>query len=161
MDQEKISVTKAKSKHIKDMNHLSFLKRKYYEENQPVFWKWAGKQGEIEQQKWFKELVERDNYICLIAESGAKTVGFIIGQIVNAPAVYNPGSKTVIIDDFCVLDDKWDVIGGVLVDAIKEEMRERALTQLVIVSGSHDVDKKKLIENSGLSAVSYWYVGQV
>lgn len=82
---------------IPAMVALSHDKRHYYEKAQPQFWRRADNTEEI-QAEWFKELLSKDSHIILIAESQRR----IIGHLIQAPEVYDPGGLTLMIDDFCV-----------------------------------------------------------
>ena len=51
----------------------------------------------------FKELLENKNNLMFNAESGTQEIlGFLIGRLMPAPEVYNPGVLILMIDDFCV-----------------------------------------------------------
>lgn len=158
-------ITPAQEIHIDSMVNLSHLKRKAYEIAQPKFWKYAGPKAEEEQMKWFKELIGRDDYIALVLSNkshiSAHIEGFIIGRIMKAPAVYNPGGHTLMIDDFCVKNQQWENIGRLLLERIKALALQKNVTQLVIVSGAHDFEKKKFLEKNNLNVASEWFVGNI
>lgn len=145
---------------IEDMVALSYQKRKYYEEAQPQFWKYA-ENAEKVQADWFRELLGRDDHIILSAKNDDDiVVGFIIGRVIPAPEVYNPGGMTLMIDDFCVEDESmWEAIGTPLVESIKEVSLGYNVSQILVVSGDHDDTKNLFLENIGLSVASRWYVG--
>jgi hypothetical protein len=52
---------------ISKMVSLSKAKRKLYEKAQPQFWRYAGEAGDKAQGKWFKELLEAENYVMFTA----------------------------------------------------------------------------------------------
>lgn len=160
-DCRKFTVARAQDSDIDFMNRLSRQKRLAYEKAQPQFWKWASESGEQEQKEWFKELISDDTYICLAAKNSNEGIGFVIGKIVSAPEVYNPGGLTLIIDDFCVLNNEWSTIGSVLLTEIKFIAKQKNVAQIVVVSGDHDSTKKQFLKKSGLSPVSVWFVGSV
>jgi hypothetical protein len=83
---------------------LSRQKRLSYEKAQTQFWRYAGADAEISQSTWFAELLNSSDYIMLTALHQDKMAGFIIGRLVLAPEVYNPGGLNLMIDDFCVAD---------------------------------------------------------
>ena len=155
------AVIKAGHADIDSMNILSKQKRLTYEKAQPQFWKWSGDSGEETQKKWFKKLICDDNHICLVAKSSEVTIGFIIGKVISAPEVYKPGGPTLMIDDFCVLNDNWDNVGNALLNKIRVIAHDKGIAQLVIVSGDHDTSKKLFLQRMGLSAASVWFVGAV
>jgi len=155
------AVVKAGDADIGSMNVLSRQKRLAYEKAQPQFWKWAGDSGEEIQKTWFRELISDDNHICLVAKNSNEILGFIIGKIVSAPEVYAPGGQTLIVDDFCVLNDNWSAIGNALLSEARSIAHDKGVAQLVIVSGDHDVSKKSFLKKLDLSIASVWFVGGV
>jgi hypothetical protein len=74
---------------VPSMVSLSEQKRHAYERAQPQFWRRSENANE-EQAKWFIELLSREDQICLVAKENQLN-GFIIGKIMPAPEVYNPG----------------------------------------------------------------------
>lgn len=143
---------------IASMVELSHQKRKNYEQAQPKFWKYAEGAEEV-QAKWFEEVLEHKDYILLVAKETSKVIGFIIGRLVKAPEVYNPGGLTLMIDDFCSED--WINVGKQLVDNIAGIAKEKGAAQFYIVAGNHDLDKCKFLEDFGLDCASRWYVGSI
>lgn len=143
------------------MVFLSHQKRCDYEKAQPQFWKHADGAKEA-QAKWFEELLLQDHSILLIAQSQNKLQGFIIGRIISAPEVYNPGGLTLMIDDFCVAyPSEWQVIGGKLLAELNQLSQKRGAVQVVVVCGAHDEFKRDFLKKSGLNIASEWYVGRI
>lgn len=164
-----ISVRKAKEFDIANMVALSYEKRKMYEKAQPQFWKYA-ESAESSQAKWFEELLNRDDYILLVAEyqNASEQVcdniirGFIIGRIIEAPEVYDPGGLTTMIDDFCVVKpDLWEAVGRELILVIKKLSKDKGARQIVVVCGVHDELKRQFLKNIPLTVASEWYVGNI
>ncbi len=146
---------------IKSMVSLSYQKRKNYEQAQPQFWKYAENAEEI-QIKWFEELLEHQDYILLVAKLENKIVGFVIGRLVTAPEVYNPGGLTLMIDDYCVeTREYWNNVGKELLERIAKIAKEKGAAQFCIVAGAHDNAKCSFLEDFGLSCASKWYVGSI
>jgi hypothetical protein len=146
---------------ITSMVNLSYQKRRAYEKAQAQFWRYADGAEEV-QQKWFEELLERDDHIILVAKSDTKTIGFIIGRLVKAPEVYDPGGLTLMIDDFCVkLDIDWQSVGLELMNTIQALAKEKGAAQFYVVSGAHDNAKCDFLEKFGLSNAAKWYVGSI
>ena len=149
-------------KDIPMMVEMSYHKRRSYEKAQAVFWKYAGPNAEISQARWFESLLDSDDQIILVAEGSQKIVGFIIGKLVSAPEVYNPGGLTLMIDDFCVNDDAdWSSVGAKLVQEIKAIAKTKGAAQILVVCGAHDDLKRRFLKNAGLTVASEWYVGEV
>ncbi len=148
---------------IEAMVSLSKTKRLEYEKAQPQFWRYAGEEGDKAQEKWFKELLADKNYVMLTAERDTQEIlGFIIGKIMPAPEVYNPGGLTLMIDDFCVHSENlWESVGAQLVEAIKKEGKARGASQILIVCGAHDAPKRKFLNEQNLSIASEWFVGGI
>ena len=157
-----ISICLAQIVDISSMVEMSHQKRRLYEKAQPQFWKYAGDIAELSQAKWFEELLANDNYIMLTAKNNQKIVGFIIGKLMPAPEVYNPGGQTLMIDDFCVADEsEWHSIGSKLVQEIKAIAKKKGAAQVLVVCGAHDGPKCRFLKNMGLTVASEWSVGSI
>jgi hypothetical protein len=52
------------------------------------------------------QLLTKPDYLILTARKNNNMLGFIIGQVLHAPDVYDPSGLTLIIDDFCVIDNE-------------------------------------------------------
>lgn len=145
---------------IAGMVALSHQKRLAYAAIQSQFWRYA-EGAEITQHAWFESLLMLGDYIVLVAEVDCQMSGFIIGHIVEAPAVYDPGGLTVTVDDFCVMSNEWMQIGVALNQALCEKAKEKGVVQMIVVCGAHDLVKKQFLVNAGLSIASEWYVGRI
>ena len=156
-----ISISTACEKDIQTMVNLSYCKRRRYEKANPKFWKYAEGAEEIQTQ-WFKSLLEKEDFIILTAYLKEKIVGFIIGQIIEAPKVYNPLGLTLKIDDFCVSSSMmWHLIGGKLINKAKQLSKEKGAQQILVVCGAHDRYKRQFLKNLKLTITSEWYTGEI
>ena len=141
---------------------LSYEKRRSYEIVQPIFWKYAGSAEDKVQKQWFEELMQKNDYILMVCEENDKILGFVIGRIMKAPEVYDPGGLTLMIDDFCIAKElSWNLVGKELIDEIKILGVKNGATQLLVVSDAHDEEKNKFLSKIDLSIASYWYTGSV
>lgn len=157
----KAKIGQATRADIESMVNLSYKKRKAYEKAQGQFWRYAEGAEEV-QHKWFEELLGYDDYFILVAKSELETIGFIIGRLVKAPKVYDPGGLTLMIDDFCVKSSlDWNSVGLELMNAIRRAAKEKGGSQFYVVSGAHDNDKCNFLEKFGLSNAAKWYVGKI
>ncbi len=158
-----IHIFSATSNDIDDMSLLSKAKRLAYEKIQPIFWSYAGPEGDEIQKAWFKELLNNPEYLLLIAkDSKHQCLGFVIGRLIQSPEVYKPGGLTLLIDDFCVLNDSlWLIVGSTLVQEIKKLSKTKGATQVVVVCGAHDSLKAQLLKSLDLSIVSNWFAGTI
>lgn len=146
---------------LSSMVALSDKKRRVYEQAQPQFWRRAEKANE-QQNKWFEWLLSKNLHIFLVAEINHQIIGFIRGQLENAPEVYDPGGFTLMIDDFCLeMPDLWHTIGKCLLEEIKEKAKQKGAFQVVVVSGHHDEPKRQFLQSQGLEIASEWFVGGV
>lgn len=158
---------------IDAMVSLSKAKRKLYEKAQAQFWRYTGEDGDKAQEKWFKELLVNENYVMFTASLFAKALvnkgsnakeilGFIIGKLMPAPEVYNPGGLTLMIDDFCVQSENlWRSIGARLIEKTKAAAKARGANQILVVCGAHDHPKRKFLSDQNLSIASEWFAGGI
>lgn len=142
---------------------LSKAKRLAYEKAQPQFWRYAGEEGDNTQRQWFKQLLEDKNHVMFTAESDTQEIlGFIIGKLMPAPEVYNPGGLTLMIDDFCVQSENlWQSVGHELIGTIKTAAKVKGATQILVVCGAHDLPKRKFLSEQNLQVASDWFVGGI
>lgn len=88
--------------------------------------------------------------------------GFITGKVLEAPKVYNPGGLTLMVDDFCVANEElWPVLGGALLKQCQSDAKDKGVTQLLVVTGAHDAQKKQFLSSWSLTIASEWYVGEI
>ena len=97
------------------------------------------------------------------AESGAKEIlGFVIGKLMPAPEVYNPGGLTLMIDDFCVQSENlWQSVGHALIEETKAAAKNKGATQILVVCGAADLPKHKFLSEQNLQVASEWSVGRL
>lgn len=148
---------------ISAMASLSKAKRLAYEKAQPQFWRYAGEEGDKAQEKWFKERLEDKNYVIFTAESNTQEIlGFVIGKLMPAPEVYNPGGLTLMIDDFCVQSENLlQSVGHELIEEIKAAAKFKGATQILVVCGAEDLPKRKFLNEQNLQVASEWFVGGI
>lgn len=157
-----ISIRFSQASDIPRLVEMSYQKRRSYEKAQPRFWKYAGAQAEISQAKWFEGLLTHDDHIMLTAVRHEKIAGFIIGRLMPAPEVYNPGGLTLMIDDFCLESEElWSSVGRKLIEQLKEKAKDKGAAQILIVCGAHDKPKRQFLIDNNLSIASEWYVGKI
>jgi len=161
LQQEGITIRPATRADIPAMVALSDQKRRSYEKLQPQFWRCAEKAND-NQAQWFEFLMSKGIGLFFIAEREDKVVGFIRGQLENAPEVYDPGGATLMIDDFCVENPSlWPTMGKLLLNELKTQAKPGGALQVVVVSGHHDEPKRQFLKNEGLSIASEWYVAEI
>ena len=85
------------------MVELSKIERLQYKKAQPKLWRYAGKKEDAEQFKYFQQLKQSKNCLMFTAYAqNSSILGFLIGNLIKAPAVYDLKGFTLMINDFCV-----------------------------------------------------------
>jgi hypothetical protein len=137
---------------------LARARRLEYAKAQPMFWNPAADAVERHQQ-FLAELIERADVVSLVAVDAAPELqGYLFATLVPAPPVYNPGGPTGSIDDFAVRQpDLWPTVGVELLLAAMSALRAAGTSQVVVVSGQHDEDKRAALTSAGLSVASEWW----
>jgi hypothetical protein len=111
------------------------------------------------QTPFFAELLTREQVIALVHEQEGVIDGFIIGMLVEAPPVYDPGGRTCLVDDFVVLPpEAWGEVGPELLREVNQRARELGAVQTVAVCRRLDEAKRAALTGQGLTLVSEWYV---
>ena len=146
----------ATSNNVEQMVELSDQKRTAYAKVQPQFW-CKSINANVSQIEWFHSLLTNPQYLIYVALDNNILVGFIIGQIISSPEVYNPGGFTLSIDDFVVKDERYNDIGKLLLDNISVQAKKCSCVQIIIVTGAHDKAKKQFLNSYETKLVSEWY----
>lgn len=143
---------------LEEILNLANAKRLEYETYQPVFWRVAA-DAIAQQRDYFASQIADEKVITLVATSESKLVGFVIGRLVPAPPVYNPGGLTCSIDDFVVIEsDLWETVGADLLNQVRKAALSRGAAQVVVVCGHLDESKRKALEKSSLTIASEWWI---
>jgi len=124
----------------------------------PVFWRLAPDAAD-RQRPYLEILIADVSVVTLVAICDEAMVGFLIGQLVAAPVVYDPGGRTCVIDDFTVEHPaSWATVGIDLLKAAQEEARQRGAAQVVVVCGHLDQAKRAALDSCQLAIASQWWV---
>lgn len=138
---------------------MSDQKRSEAQQHQPIFWRKAADAAE-RQRLYFRQIVGDTNFIARICETDTVAVGFIIARVIDAPPVYDPGGKTCLIDDFCVVSPElWPSVGDGLLAKVRAAAIDRGAVQLVIVCAGYDTPKRDAIAAAACTLASEWHVG--
>jgi hypothetical protein len=137
---------------------LAHARRLEYAKAQPTFWNPAADAVQRHQQ-FLADLIGRENVVSLVAVDAAPDLqGYLFATLVPAPPVYDPGGPTGSIDDFAVMQPElWPTAGVALLLAAMSALRAAGASQVVVVSGQHDEDKRAALTRAGLSVASEWW----
>jgi hypothetical protein len=143
---------------VREMEEMTQAKRRLYEQWQPVFHKEAPGAKEIHTEYMTQFLHNPATLALVVAEHGS-VQGFLFGEYREAPPVYAPGGKILMIDDFVVKEEAmWNDIGLALLNAAKEIARKKEAALVNVVCGPKDGPKRALLLQAGLSVASEWWV---
>ncbi len=155
------NIRPAQAADVTQLVALSEQKRAEYAQHQPVFWRQAADASE-KQTPYFERQVANDRTIALVYAQDEVIGGFIIGILMDAPPVYNPGGQVCTIDDFTVRDAaEWPRIGRALLDEATRAAKAREAALVIVVTGHHDEPKRAMLATSGCTVASEWWVGKV
>ncbi len=91
-----------------------------------------------------------------------RLLGFVIGKLIPAPEVYNPGGLTLMVDDFYVKSKNlWKFVGARLIEAVNASAKVKGASQILVVCGAHDHPKRKFLNEQNLQVASEWFVGGI
>lgn len=151
-------VRRATPADVEAMLGLAEARRRQYASYHPSFHRPASGARQV-QRHFFLTLLAADNYVVLVHEQHGRINGFLTGQLIVAPPVYDPGGRTCIVDDFAVETyEDWPGVGRQLLEALQSQLREREAVQLVVVCAPEDKAKRSMLTEAGLSVVSEWLV---
>ena len=132
-----------------------------YEAHQPRFWREAD--DALERHKAFlRGLVDAADHVFLVAGEPGSVSGFIVGRLLPAPPVYDPGGLTCMVDDFAVEPpDAWASLAPLLLGDLCAIARDRGAVQVVVVAGRHDEPKRRALGGAGLAVASEWWTAAI
>ncbi len=152
-----INIRRAASDDVEALTRLVALKRAELERHEPVMWRRSRDADEMTR-TFYRYQVEEDSVILLVAEIEGRVAGFINGVLQNAPPVYDPGGKALMVDDFVVeAGDSGDRAAHALLDAVKSEGRARGAVQMILVSAARDERAAGWFRAKGLHVASTWW----
>lgn len=136
---------------------LCDAKRRQYEIWQPVFHHVADG-ASASQRKFLEGNLVRPESLLLVADDGA-TAGFLWARLVDAPPVYDPGGKVIMVDDFVVrAPGDWGTTGKALLEEAVRWGRGHGAVLLNVVCGPHDHPKRALMVATEMTVASEWFV---
>jgi hypothetical protein len=153
-----LSIRAATLSDVPAMEALAEQKRIQYEKYQPIF-QHQSQDARRLHGEFLKGLVSKPGAILLVAQDGAVIQGFIYGNLVDAPPVYNPGGKICAVDDFVVSKpEQWPTIGKALLEAVLAKAKLSGAVMGNVVCGPLDQPKREFLEGQGFSVASEWHV---
>jgi hypothetical protein len=151
----------ARQDDVEAVTALAAARRREYEAYQPRFWRQAD-DALARHRTYLHGLVDEPDQIFLVTGDAGSVSGFVIGRLVPAPPVYEPGGSTCLVDDFAVESpDEWTSVGPVLLRDLSRAARARGAVQLVVVSGRHDEPKRSALRAAGLVVGTEWWIGPI
>ncbi len=152
-----LSIRRAQAGDVDTMVRLVAMKRAELERHEPVMWRRSRDADEMTR-AFYRHQVEESTVILLAAEIEGRVAGFINGVLQNAPPVYDPGGKALMVDDFVVeAGETGDRAALALLDAVKSEGRARGAVQMIIVTAARDERAAGWFRAKGLHVASTWW----
>jgi hypothetical protein len=152
-----VSIRPASAADVATMAQLVAVKRTFLESLEPVMWRPSDAAAQLTP-AFFTHQVGQPNAIARVAEVGGAVVGFVIGVLQDAPPVFAPGGKTVLIDDFAISEGSHaDTAASDLLDAVMNEARARGAVQVIAVAAARDPRAVRWLEAKKLHVASQWW----
>lgn len=152
-----LTIRRATNSDIGAIVALVSAKRAQLESYEPVTWH-PSADAPAMTEEFFRMQVREQGPIFLVAADGDRVIGFINAVLQPAPPVYDPGGKTIMIDDFAVIDgDSGDEAAMALLDAALSEGRGRGAVQVIIVAAAKDERAAKWFRARQLHVFSNWW----
>jgi|GEM_PF-1126755 len=105
-----------------------------------------------------EQIVEANDTVAFVHETNGAIDGLILGRLLNAPPVYDPGGKVCLIGDFFVEKPAtWTDAGEALVAAADARVQEFGGVLACIECMRSDVEKRELLLSLKFSVASDWY----
>ena len=152
-----LGIRSALATDVQAMAQLLEIKRALLESFEPVMWRVSPAAAQLTP-AFFTHQLGQPNAIARVAEDNGRFAGFIIGGVQDAPPVFAPGGKTVLIDDFAVIEGEGgDAAALALLDAVMSEARARGAVQLIAIAAAKDARVVRWLESKKLHVASQWW----
>jgi hypothetical protein len=152
-----VNIRRAAPSDLEAIVALVSAKRAQLESYEPVTWH-PSEHAPAMSKEFFRAQMGEQGPIFLVAAEGDAVIGFINAVLQPAPPVYDPGGKTVMIDDFAVIDgSKGDEAAIALLDAALSEGRGRGAIQVIIVAAAKDERAAAWFRARNLHVFSQWW----
>lgn len=152
-----VTVRMASAGDVQAMAAILAVKRQMLEGFEPVMWRSSEIAAQLTLQ-FFAHQVGQPNVIARVAEDGGRFLGFVMSTLQDPPPVYAPGGKTVLIDDFAVVEGaEGDAAASGLIDAVMSEARARGAVQIITVAAAKDARATRWFEDKKLRVASQWW----
>jgi GNAT superfamily N-acetyltransferase len=149
-----INVRAIISSDVDRMTVLVAEKRLLLEQLEPVMWR-ARENSSDHAGAFLRHVIAQPQALAFVAEDGDRFLGFIIGILQDAPPLYDPGGKSVTVDDFAVVDGtEGDAAASALLDAVMGEGRARGAVQIIVVAAANDARETGWCKNKKLHVAS-------
>ena len=154
-------VRKAEPYDIRPIADLVESKRIEYQQYHSRFWREAtDARGKL--LPALENLLYDDRAIVLVHVQDGVVNGAIIGTLQRAPAAYDPGGLTCIVDDFVVAGSLlWNSVGMALLYALTREARLKGAVQVAITCARKDARKRSMLVAHKYDVTSEWFVKDV
>ena len=151
------NIRNASASDVAAMAKLIEAKRAMLESFEPVMWRPSATASQMTS-AFFTHVLAQPQAIARVADANGAMAGFIIGVLQEAPPVYAPGGKSVVIDDFAVGDsDVAETIGPALLDAAMSEARARGAVQMIVIAAERDARVARWLSEKKLHVASQWW----
>lgn len=156
-----LQVAPAEHDDVEQVVALADARRREYDAHQRMFWRPAKNATDVHRSH-LHGLVDAVDHEFLVSRDEREVRGYIIGRLVPAPPVYDPGGLTCTVDDFAVaVVADWAAVGKDLLTELSRRAHARGAVQVVVVSGAHDEPKRRALHALGLRPASEWWVAAI
>lgn len=153
-----IHVRKAMPQDARSIASLVENKRTEYRQYHTRFWREAtDARGRF--LPTLENLLGNDRAIVLVTVQDGKINGVIIGTLQRAPAVYDPGGFTCVVDDFFVAAPSlWNSVGMALLYALNREAQSKGAVQVAITCARKDARKRSMLVVHKYDVTAEWFI---
>lgn len=105
--------------------------------------------------------IERADLVTRVCVTASGVQGYVIGRLVPAPPVYDPGGLTALVLELVAAAEDYLAVGSALLHELEKTTQQQGAVQVVAICPHHALAQQALLFELGYTIASEWYTGVI
>lgn len=105
--------------------------------------------------------IERAELVTRVCVTASGVQGYVIGRLVPAPPVYDPGGLTALVLELVAAAGDYRAVGSALLHELEKTTQQQGAVQVVAICPQRDQAQGNLLFALGYTIASEWYTGVI